>query len=306
MALTRPFDTDHGLPLSVLACAAVLALALTARLAARRDLGGAVIAAAGARPARTTLLGSIAAFAIGRTLRPLAGWAAGTAAYFLLIGLIARSMTDFLTANPQFAQMAAQAGFTLGSVEGYTATLFALLAIPVGVFVATRLAALAADEHHRRLTLLLATPVTRTKLLAAEAAVATGAALILITVAGLAVWTGTATVDAGLSLNDALAGALNVTPIVLLSLGAAALALGWAPRAIAAIGALPGAGGFLWLVIADSIHAPAWIRSLSPFAHLAAVPATTPNWHAAAIMTGTAAITVVAGTARYRRRDLHA
>jgi ABC-2 type transport system permease protein len=76
---------------------------LTTRLAARRDVGGAIIAAAGGRPPRTTLLGAVIAFAVRRTLRPLAGWAAGVAAYFLLIGLVARSMMDFLTANPQFA-----------------------------------------------------------------------------------------------------------------------------------------------------------------------------------------------------------
>ena len=306
VALTRPFATDRGLPLSVLALAGVLLLAVTARLAARRDVGGAIIAGPGGRPARTVLLGSAAAFAVRRTLRPLAGWAAGIAAYFLLIGLVARSMTDFLTANPQFTQMAAQAGFTLGSVEGYAATLFALLAIPVGVFVASRLAALAADEASRRLTLLLAAPVTRTRLLATEAAVATGAALVLVTVAGLAVWAGTATVGAGLGLGDALTGAVNVMPIVLLCLGAAVLALGRLPRFVGGIGAVPAAGGFLWLVIADSVQAPTWIGAVSPFAHLAAVPATTPNWLAAVVMTALGAAGVTVGTVGYRRRDLHA
>ena len=96
------------------------------------------------RPAHPALLGSVAAFALRRLLRPLAGWAAGITAYFLLIGLIARSMTTFLTDNPLFADMAAQTGFAeLGSVAGYAATLFALLAVALGVFVAARIAALA-------------------------------------------------------------------------------------------------------------------------------------------------------------------
>ena len=241
-----------------------------------------------------------------RTLRPLAGWAAGVAAYFLLIGLVARSMTDFLAANPQFAAMAAQAGFALGTIEGYAATLFALPAIPVGIFVAARLEALAADETSRRLALLLAAPVTRARLLSAEAAAATGAALVLITVAGVAVWAGSATIGAGLDLGDALAGALNVVPVVLLCLGAAVLALGWVPRAVAAIGALPTAGGFLWQVIADSIQAPAWIGAVSPFAHLPAVPATAPDWLAAVVMTSLGAVGVAVGIVGYRRRDLHA
>ncbi len=306
LALTRPFDTDDGLPLVVLGCAAAVLLALAAQLAARRDVGGAIIAPAGGRAARTALLGSVSAFAVRRSLRPLTGWAAGIAAYFLLIGLIARSMTDFLTANPQFAQMAAQAGFTLGTIEGYAATLFALLAIPVGVFVAARLAALAADESSRRLALVLAAPVTRIRLLTAEAGVAIGAALILLSVAGVAVWAGSTSVRAGLGLGDAFAGALNVFPVVLLCLGAAVLALGWAPRVVGGIGALPAAGGFLWLVVADSVQAPAWVSSLSPFAHVAAVPATTPDWLAAAVMTALSALGVTVGMVGYRRRDMHA
>ena len=83
---------------------------------------------------------------------------------------IAESMTGFLTDNPPFADLAAQAGFAeLGSVEGYAATLFALLAIPVGGFTAVRIAALAHAETARRLDLLLAAPITRRRLLGAEA-----------------------------------------------------------------------------------------------------------------------------------------
>ncbi|MCG5461932.1 hypothetical protein MED01_006803 [Micromonospora sp. MED01] len=307
LALTRPFDGNRGLPVLVLAFAAVLLLAFAGRLAARRDVGAAILATRGSRPARTALLGSVPVFAVRRTMRPLAAWSAGTCAYFLLLGLIARSMTEFLTGNPDFAAMAAQAGFpALGTVEGYAATLYALLAVPAGVFVAVRLAATAADENARRLTLLLAAPVTRARQLAAEAAVAGCAALVLITVAGVAMWAGTATVDAGLGAGDALVGAWNVVPVVLLCLGAAVLALGWTPRAVAAIGALPAAGGFLWQVLADSIDAPSWIRALSPFAHLAAVPATAPAWPSALGMVGIAAAGVVAGTIGYRRRDLYA
>jgi ABC-2 type transport system permease protein len=216
-------------------------------------------------------------------------------------------MTDFLTANPQFAAMAAQSGFPpLGTVEGYAATLFALLAIPAGVFTAVRLASVAADENTRRLTLLLAAPVTRVRLLVAEASVAAGGVLILLIVAGIALWGGSAVAGAGLGFGDALAGALNVVPVVLLCLAAAVVALGWAPRAVAAIGALPAAGGFLWQVTADSINAPTWVSGLSPFAHLAAVPATAPNWPATAVMTALAVAGVVAGAAGYHHRDLHA
>ena len=307
LALTRPYDTERAMPLSLLIFAAVALLACTGRLAARRDVGGAILTPTTGRSARRALLGSVHGFAIRRTLRPLAGWSAGVGAYFLLIGLIARSMTTFLTGNSQFATMAARAGFPeLGTVEGYAATLFALLAVPVGVFVAVRLATVAADETGRRLALLLATPVTRVRLLAAESAAAVAAAIVLTTVAGAATWAGAAAVDAELPLGAALAGAYNVLPIVLLCLGAAVLALGWTPRLVATIGALPAVGGFLWQVIADSVDAPAWVANLSPFAHLAAVPATSPSWAAAVALAGIAAVGTLVGAVGFTRRDLSA
>ena len=223
--LTRPYDTGWWLPLVVLAAAALwVAAALVA--ATGRDVRGGWLALATGRAPRLALLGSVLGFAVRRTLRPLAGWSAGVGVYFLLIGLIAESMAGFLADNPRFADLAGQAGFAgLGSVEGYAATLFALLAIPVGVFTAVRVTAAAAAETDRLLTLLYAGPVTRRGSSGAEVLAAAGGAVVLTLVAGLATWAGTAIVGAGLSLGGALAGSLNVLSVAALCLGAAVFAL---------------------------------------------------------------------------------
>lgn len=127
---------------------------------------------------------------------------------------------------------------------------------------------------------------------------------MLTTVAGLATWSGTTAVGADLGLISALSGAWNVVPIALLCLGAGVLALGWAPRAVAIIGSLPAAGGFLLKVIADSSGWPAWVGQLSPFAHLAAVPDAPVNWPAAFLMTAIATLAAAAGVIGYQLRDL--
>ena len=305
MELTRPYDTGRWLPLLVLAAVAALCVALAPAAAARRDLRGGWLAPATGRGPRLALLGSVLGFAVRRTLRPLAGWSAGVAAYFLLIGLIAESMTGFLADNPRFADLAAHAGFAgLGRVEGYAATLFELLAIPAGVFTAVRIAATAAAETERLLTLLHAGPVTRRASSGAEVLAAAGGAVVLTLVAGLATWTGTAIVGAGLSLGAALAGCLNVLPVAALCLGSAVFALGVLPRAVAWVGALPAVGGFLLLVLAVDAGAPAWVVKLSPFAHLAAVPDATPDWLGAAGMVAIALGLCVLGMGVYERRDL--
>ena len=55
---------------------------------------------------------------------------------------------------------------------------------------------------------------------------------------------------------------------------------------------------------ADSIQAPAWIAALSPFDHLAPVPATAPDIPAALAMLAIAAGLAAAGLLGYHRRDI--
>lgn len=59
-------------------------------------------------------------------------------------------MADFVADTPGFTVPAARAGLPrLDTVTGYAATLFALRAVPVGAFVAIRLATVAAVDRVR-------------------------------------------------------------------------------------------------------------------------------------------------------------
>lgn len=302
---TAPFADDRVLPLAVLAGMVVLTAVLAVGLAAGRDVGAGRVRGRDRRPGSSRLLGSLAGFAVHRTRRPTTTWGVGLAAYFLLIGLLATAMVEFLRDNPLFAQMAAQAGFAqLGSVEGYVSSLFSLLAVPIGAFAAGRVAALAGDEGAGRLALLYSQPVGRARWAAIDALVVAVGCVVLAAVAGFATWAGTSWVGAGLGLGQALAGALAVVPVALLCLGAALAALGWVPQAVLALGVLPAAGGYLLLVLADSFSWPEWVRWLSPFAHLAAVPAEAPDVPGALGMLALAAVLAAAGLAGYSRRDL--
>ena len=174
-----------------------------------------------------------------------------------MIGLLASSLTVFLADNPLFADLAAQAGFgSLTTVAGYLASLFALLAVPLGLFAAGRVAAGDADEEARRLTVVFAAPVTRRRWFLVEAGTAVAGTVVLAAGAGLAAWAGAATVGADIAPAAALGGALNVLPVAWLSLGAALLAYGWLPQATLPVGAVPAVGGFLLQVLAESLRWP--------------------------------------------------
>jgi len=287
----------------VLMVSAVAGLALFA--AAHRDVGSGLITGSGIRSGRFRLLRSVPGFAIRRMLPSAFGWAAGLCAYFLIIGLLARSLIEFLIANPRFADLAAQAGFAgLATVQGYVAALFALLAIPLGVFAASRLSHDAADEADGRLAVMFARPLPRSRWAIVQITVITATVVGLAIAAGVATATGTALAGATLPLTEALAGALNVVPAAVLCLGAAQVAIGWVPQAVLALGAVPAVGGFLVTVLVDTFNWPNWLAQLSPFTHLAPVPATAPNWAGAAGMIGVSVLLAGLGIAGFARRDL--
>lgn len=302
---TAPFAGNRLLPLVVLAGIAAAFAVLGVALAAGRDVGSGRLRDRERGRAPSRLLTSLPGLALHRTRRATLTWSAGVAAYFLLIGLLATAMLDFLRENPVFAEFAARAGFVqLSSVEGYVASIFALLAVPVGAFAAARIAAAVHDETAGRLTLLYAQPVARARWAAIEAGTVASGCVVLAAVAGIATWLGAVRVGAGLGLGDALWGAVSVVPVALLCLGAALAALGWAPSAVLALGVLPAAGGYLLLVFADSFGWPAWVRGLSPFAHVASVPAEPLDVAGAGGMLVIAAGLAVLGLAGYARRDL--
>jgi polyether ionophore transport system permease protein len=89
--------------------------------------------------------------------------------YFFILGTLIASILEFFNTNPRFAELAGAAGFAdLASANGFAAALFGLLAIPTGLYAATRLGRLVADERARRWTAVFATDVSRIHLVGDE------------------------------------------------------------------------------------------------------------------------------------------
>ena len=304
-ARAAPYADNRLLPILVLAAYATL-FAVAALVAARhRDVGGGLVSVAASRPPRTLLLSSVGGFAARRAIRPSVGWLAGIAAYFVIFGALIASILEFFEENPRFAELASTAGFAgLDSANGFAAALFGLLTIPTGLYAATRLANFVSDEKARRWTAVLAAPVSRIRLAGTEIAVVAVGVAVLHVIAGLAMWTGGLVTGAPFRIDDALAGALNSAPVAWMSLGAATLAVGWLPAAVGAIGALPVVGGFLFNVLTQTAGAPDWVVNVSPFAHLAAVPNTPPDWTANGVFIAVGGGLIAVGLAGYRHRDL--
>ena len=180
LGLVEPFAGNQPGPLAVLLLGGLALAAALAVSSSRRDVGAGVLCARTSHRARLGGLKSVPGFSVRRSTGSMVAWATGIWLYLLVIGLLASSLTVFLADNPLFADLAAQAGFgSLTTVAGYLASLFALLAVPVGLFAASRVAASHADEEARRLTVVFAAPVTRRRWFLVEAGTAVGGAAVL-------------------------------------------------------------------------------------------------------------------------------
>jgi len=304
-ARAAPYADNRIVPLIVLGAFPIV-LAGAALFAARhRDLGDGIVAVPDSRAPRIQLLQSIGGFALRRTGRTMLGWATGIAASFLLVGAMLAYIRELFQTNRRLAELAAAAG--MGGhhlVPVLAAELFSLLPVPTGLYAAMRLATMVADEKAGRWTMLFAQPISRVRLVSTEIMVTVSGVVVLHCSAAVAVWSGAKITGAPLQLSDSLAGALNSLPLALLALGAAAVGVGWLPSAAGAVGALPVVVGFVVNLIMQTTKAPGWVVNLSPWAHLAAVPETPPNWAATAIFLLIGAILTGLGVYGYVQRDL--
>ena len=109
---------------------------------------------------------------------------------------------------------------------------------------------------------------------------------------------------AGVSLATMLEAGLNCVPVAVLFLGLGALAYALVPRASNAIAfALVGAS-FLWDTVLALADVPSWMLDLSPFHHVALVPAEDFDALAAVVMLAIGVLAAVAALVRFERRDL--
>jgi ABC-2 type transport system permease protein len=273
-------------------------------LARRRDVGGALLAMRSDRRAHTELLGSPLAVSIRAALGGFAGWAAGVGVLSFVFGLLTRDVASVAADIPAWDDALGETGIVLATAEGYLAVIFLLVAIAISLYAATHVTAWRDEESHGRLDIVFAQPHGRRQWLVGRIGVALVATTALAVIAGLSAWLGTAARGSGLSAWAMVETGLNIVPLAASFLGVGVLLGGLLPRQAGALlfGLIPAA--YVWELAGSILDAPGWLLSLSPFHHLALMPAAPFDAAAAALMLGIGVVAAAAGVELFRRRDL--
>jgi ABC-2 type transport system permease protein len=302
---THAFTGDVWWPVTLVLVTAAAVVAPALLLQRRRDMGAGALFADRRARSRLALLGSPARFALRSEISTVLVWAASLGAYAVVVGLLAKDVSSFVSTSRGFQDVAARlATATLSRPEGFLALIFTFFAPPVALMGVFQVGAARSEESAGRAEIVLATAVPRWRWLLGRVVVGIGGVVFTALCAGMLAWTGTALKGGGVGLAGMERAAVNMLPAALLFLALAVAAFGLLPRLTVAVGAGAVALTYVLELVGALLRAPSWLLDLSPFHHLAAVPIAPVNTQAALVMSTVAACLVAVGIVAFDRRDV--
>lgn len=299
----RVYDDNRWWPLGLCLLLTIALLAATVVLEARRDLGAGIVPARpGPADAGRWLSGPVGlAWRLQRGA--LLGWVTGVAVMGLLLGSFSESIQNMVDDNPTLQQYFEQSG-AASFVDSFLGTSLLLLAIGGSGYAVSSVLRARSEESGGRAEPLLATDVSRTRWLTAGLLVALGGAVVVAASGGMGVGLAYAASTGRPAEVVRMTGyALTYLPPVLLLAAVGVLLVGWVPRAAGA--AWSGVAlAFVVGWLGNLLELPAAVADLSPFSHVALVPATPVLMTPLVVLTLLAAVAVGVGLVGFRRRDI--
>jgi ABC-2 type transport system permease protein len=277
-----------------------LALVLAAGaqvLRARRDLGAGLVQARPGPAHGSPRLGSALALTWRQQRPALVGWTVGVLALGTTVGAVAPGAVDLVdsAAGRAAVRSLGGAGSLVDSLLAAVLSIAAVLVTCAGLAVVSRAGA---EERDGRAALVLSTGTSRTGLLLGQLLVALGAAAWLLALTGLGLGLGL-----GRDVVPLVGAGLAQLPAVGLVIGLAtllhAVRSGWAPAGWLLLGAF-----FVLGQVGSLLRLPDRVVGLSPYEHLAAMPAEPFAVGPAAVLVGLALGCVGVATWRWGRRDV--
>lgn len=301
----RPFGDDRWPVLAVPVGVVVVLVVAAVRLRDARDTGAGLVGGQESRRSRLWGLGSPLAFAWRTNLAVLVGWVAGLAIWSLVIGLLVRSVADFIAADPSYRDLLATLGVRVSDVpRTFVALASVITGLVIALFAAWRIGAAWTEEATARLEHLVTRPVLRRRWLGGHVVLMLGSVVLLTAVAATAMWLGGSVTGADLSVGDAFASTFNTVPAVVVFGGLAVLVYGVAPRVTVAVTASVAIATYVLQVVGPMLSWPEAVIGISPFRHLEAVPVDPFGLTAGVVMVAIGIAATVAGVLAFERRDL--
>ncbi|MCM3739462.1 ABC transporter permease [Oceanobacillus luteolus] len=300
---TEVYSNNNWWPILLLLGFSMVLFLLANYLNAVRDGGAALIGTRNGRKHASRFLGNPIGFVLRITRTASISWAIGLFVLGMSYGSVMGDLESFFQGNELLEKMLIEKeGYTL--TEQFIPMLMLVMAILACIPPVMNMNKLIGEERKNRTEHVLATPVSRTKLMASYLLVAIINAFIMLSLTASGLWMAAeAVMEEGFSFVIIYRAALVYFPAVLVMLGLAVLLIGVLPRFTSLI----------WLYIATSfiinylgglLQFPDWVENLSPFGYIPAIPVENMDWITVIALSITAIILIVLGFTSYSRRDI--
>lgn len=278
-------------------------LALAVHLQSRRDVGAGMLpqrigsATAGPR------LGSAFGLAVRLQRALVAGWLVGLALFGFFYGIIADQAETLFADNPEMADFFEQLG-QASPTDAFLSTALFMLALIASGFAISSVLRIRSEEAATRADWILATPTARHTWAMSHLVVATVGVTAIMAVSGVATGVGFALVSGDVGqIGRIVAGALVLTPALWVLCGVTTLLIGYSRHAANAAWAVLAALVVVGL-FGPLLELPQWVRNLSPFEHVPALPGGSFDVVPLVVLTVFAVVALTLGVRALARRDV--
>jgi ABC-2 type transport system permease protein len=286
--------------------AALALTAVSAVLAARRDLGAGLVPPRPGPAEAAASLRSPLALAWRLQRGSIAGWAAGTLLAGAAFGSVADGIGSLLGSGAQVRDAITRLGGQAGITDAYLAAMMGIIGLAAAAYAVSAVLRLRTEETAGRTDPVLATATGRDGWGASHLIIAAVGAAVVLAAAG--VGTGLAyglrVGDVGGQLPRMLGAAIAQLPAALAVAAVAVALFGLLPRSCVAGGWTALTVAALVVLLGPTLRFSQWVQDISPFTHVPKLPGGVVS---AAPLTWLAVIALAltaAGLAGLRYRDI--
>lgn len=299
----RSYVDERWWPLALLAAFSIAIGMLAVELNRRRDFGTGLRASRPGPAGASALLKRPAGFALRLQRSSLISWAVGLFAFGALYGSLLTEIESFVEDNETILELIERvSGASL--IDSWLALVITLLAITCSVFTIMATSRPRSEESAGRAEPVLSTAISRTRWFGSYLVIALGGSFVLMLIGGVGLGLGAGIASGEFDqFQEVVIAAVSYTPVLWFVGGLAAALYGLAPRAMSAV----------WLVLVYALTAdmlggllqfPEWMLELSPYDHVAKMPAEDFRLLPLLVFTALAAGLIALGLATFRRRDI--
>jgi len=301
----QPFGQNNLVALLAYAGVPVALLWLAMTLRRHRDTGSAIIPEGAEPRSHLRLLGSPIAFAWRSTRGVWLAWVFGLGVYALMIGTLIQTIAEYLEKDASYRKTMNDLGMSAAnSAQGMVGLMGIVMGLVICLYIAWRIGVPRQEEETERLEHLLTRPLPRWRWLAGHVLLATLCAAALAVTTGAMMWVGAAPTAAPVTLSDGVASVTNLLPVVALIGGLAVGVFGLWPRFTVAAPVGFVVVTYVLEIVGPAFDWPAWVVWISPFNHVAYVPAQSFELLPAVVMTCLGVALAAVGLWTFQRRDL--